>query len=343
MLLLLATAAEAKWVFLVHVSGDETRWATLASTYCCRDAKWIAFGERAPSNMHIDFVRVVGAQGNKTAHAFRYALEKYPNVEYITKLDDDTYFYVDEHVRYVTKVDPGHAYYGYLNSHWDVPYASGGAGYTLHVSMARHVVECTQPDIVAEDYYVGKCLYGKANLRPVYSLHAQHPEFAVQENDPALNRAFDDGLRAPQSFHYVTPFDMHQIYTGGSLRTVHHVFSNATCADGWEHEHWNVEKIQTRLFRGSSNKDHPRRSRGLINARLFARSSPNVQKNIAALEILMQHGGVFLFSGECMRETPKYDSVTETYAAFTAFSPAAMRMVRRMVIEQRFPGWDTLE
>lgn len=343
LLLLLPHAAYASvdWVFLIHLSGSASRWNTVSSTYCCRNTdtiKWIAFGETPPPNMdRIDFVRIAGSQGTKTTAAFEYARALYPTAEYITKLDDDTYFYPDEHMRYVREDAPGHMYYGYLNAHFQIPYASGGAGYTLHKSIVPKLSKCDARESIPEDYFVGKCVH-PIPLHAVYSLHAQNPEYVIQEHID------DAGLKRPQSFHYVHEFDMFKLYTGGSLQTVHHVLEDNVelCDDGFDHTYWSLRRIRSELFRGSTNA--PRKSRGLINAVLFDRSSRDVQRDIAALEILTQHGGIYLREGgSCVTESVVYDTVSDRQVALTAFSPKALTMLRRVYMTQEFPGWSRFD
>jgi len=185
----------------------------------------------------------------KTKYGMQYAYDQYNDkVDWVLKVDDDTYVIVENLITFLEMKDPEEA--SYFGCHMKMTvaqgYMSGGAGYLL----SRKAVEmlatqgltnssiCSQSQDGYEDVEIGNCMQG-LGIKPGNSRDPQGEErFLPQSPVDILNLKNDSWLfsymaKAPQlgmqccsslaiTFHYVPPELMRTLeYLLYKLRVVH--------------------------------------------------------------------------------------------------------------------------
>jgi len=331
------------WVWLVHFSGSEARsrvvWATWARRFDPRVAI-IAFGTPIPAHVPTSVISLPYTSGawDKTLYAFQKARRIYPNAEYISKFDDDTYVYSKNLYHRLFDNESPIPYGGYPLHDYGVTWASGGAGYTLHRSVLGKLDEChTAAYPHYEDLSMRLCL----SIDPVDLVGAHphnpwqmlrwdrdgHPKDHVHHNEP------DEGYITPLTYHYIDPKTMERMHddwfvlgappyrTRGLPKVIHQfwtgrrrppAFAIESCRDmhaGWTHHLWNDTYIQANF------PNHQ-----LVNHADYTRrvTEINLLSDIFRYEALLQYGGVYIDADtHCLQPldflwrdlfTPKSDS-----------------------------------
>lgn len=301
-------SSNVKWVWIVHLSNDVAREKAIKQTWCratSPDVAMVYFGRGEASNAY-----------DRTVAAFRKAFETYPEAQWFSKFDDDTYVYT----RNLAKVleSAKEAYYGYPLHNEGLDFASGGAGYTLN----RHAVsllltKCGTAVSQYEDLGVGRCLLGQGvKLTPLPGLHPHHPWQMLlwdkhgHSPDHVWREEPEQGYTTPLSYHYLSPLQMVQMHddafcvggadkrSRGIPKIIHQYWVGAkhpplmaieSCrwmhpSDRWNHIVWNDALIQ---------KEFPLQR--LVNQDFYDRAGElNLKSDILRFEVLMNQGGVYM-------------------------------------------------
>jgi hypothetical protein len=202
-------------VILLHISGRKDSELAVQETWLSNVHQSIAvmkFGSVYSGQTGSSFL--------KTQNAFKLALKLFPQAEYISKFDDDSFVYTSNLLEKLSSSGSEFLYAGFpLCCDRGVKYGSGGAGYILARKPALKLQTC-QPNISPyEDVGVGLCLMQHGiYLTDFVGLHHASPKQMLEWDrighmpDNARGRESIEGYEIPISYHYIDPILMREMH-----------------------------------------------------------------------------------------------------------------------------------